>query len=147
MNRSTPGLPVHHQLLEFTQAHVHRVSDAIQPSHSLSSLLFLPSVFPSIRIFSNELALHIRWPKYWSFSFSNSPCNEFSGFTSFRIDWISLQSKGLSRESSLAPQFNGISSSVLSFFYCTAPTCVHDYWKNHSFDGEDLCRQNNVSAF
>ena len=61
--------------------------------------------------------------------------------------WISLESKGLSRESSLAPQFDGISSSVLSLFYCTALTSVHDYWKNHSFDYVDLCRQNNVSPF
>ena len=147
MGCSMPGFPVLHHLTEFAHNYGHWVSDAIQPSHSLSSLLFLPSIFPSIRVFSNELALHIRWPKYWSFSFSNSPCNEYSGFISFRIDWISLQSKGLSRESSLASQFNGISSSVLSLFYFTALTCVHDYWKNHSFDCVDLCRQNNVSAF
>ena len=76
MNRSTPGLPVHHQLPEFTQTQVHQVSDTIQPSHPLSSPLFLPRVPPSIRVFSNELALCIRWPKYWSFSFSISPSNE-----------------------------------------------------------------------
>ena len=76
VNRSTPGLPVHHQLLEFTQTHVHRVSDAIQPSHSLSPLLLLPPIPPSIRVFSNESTLRIRWPKYWSFSFSISPSNE-----------------------------------------------------------------------
>ena len=76
MNRSTPGLPVHHQFLEFTQTHVHRVSDAIQPFHPLSSLHLLPPVPPSIRVFSNESTLHIRWPKYWSFSFSISPSNE-----------------------------------------------------------------------
>ena len=73
MDCSMPGLPVHHQLLEFTQTHVHRVGDAIQPSHPLSPLLLLPSIFPSIRVFSNESALHIRWPKYWSFSFNISP--------------------------------------------------------------------------
>ena len=73
MNRSTPGRPVHHQLLEFTQTHVCWFSDAIQTSHPLSSLLLLPSIFPSIRIFLNESALHIRWPKYWSFSFNISP--------------------------------------------------------------------------
>ena len=76
MDCSTPGLPVHHQLPEFTQTHVQWVSDAIQPSHPLSSLLLLPSIFPSIRVFSNESALCIRWPKYWSFSFSISPSNE-----------------------------------------------------------------------
>ena len=78
MDCSTPGLPVHCQLLEFTQTHIHWVSDAIQPSHPLSSPS-QPSIFPSIRIFSNELVLHIRWPKYWSFSFNISPSNEYSG--------------------------------------------------------------------
>ena len=72
MNRSTPGLPVHHQLPEFTQTHVHRIGDAIQPSHPLSPLLLLPSIFPNISIFFNESALCIKWPKYWSFSFSIS---------------------------------------------------------------------------
>ena len=90
MDCSTPGLPVHHQLPEFTQTHVHRVSDAIQPSHPLSSLLLLPSVFPSIRVFSSESALHIRWPKYWSFSFSINPSNEYSELISFRRDWLDL---------------------------------------------------------
>jgi len=90
MDCSMPGFPVHHQLLELTQTHFHRVNDAIQPSHTLSTLLLLPSIFPSIRVFSNELVLHIRWPKYWSFSFSISPCNEYSGLISFRIDWLDL---------------------------------------------------------
>ena len=90
MDHSTPGLPVHHQLPEFTQTHVHRVSDAIQPSHPLLSLLLLPSVFPSIRVFPSESALHIRWPKYWSFSFSISPSNEHSELISFRMDWLDL---------------------------------------------------------
>ena len=76
MNRSMPGLPVHHQFPEFTQAHVHRVSDAIQPSHPLSSLLLLPPIPPSFRVFSNESTLCMRWPKYWTFSFSISPSNE-----------------------------------------------------------------------
>ena len=80
-----PGLPVHYQLLEFTQTHV---SDSIQPSHPLSSPSLLPSVFPSIRVFSNESVLHIRWPKYWSFSIS--PSNEYSGLISFRMDWVDL---------------------------------------------------------
>ena len=99
MNRSTPSLPVHHQLLEFTQTHIHRVSDAIQPSHPLSCpLLLLPPIPPSIRVFSNELTLRMRWPKYWSFSFSISPSNEHPGLISFRMDWLDpLQSKGLLR--------------------------------------------------
>ena len=90
MNRSTPGLPVHHQLPELTQTRVHQVGDAIQPSHPLSSLLLLPSIFPGIRVFSNESALQIRWPKYWSFSFSISPPNEYSGLICFRMDWLDL---------------------------------------------------------
>ena len=90
MNRSTPGLPVHHELPESTQTHVHRVGDAIQPSYPLSSLLLLPSIFPSIGVFSNESALRIRWPKYWSFSFNISPSNEYSGQISFRMDWLDL---------------------------------------------------------
>ena len=79
MNHSMPELPVYHQLPESTQTHVHWVSDAIQPSHPLSSLLLLPSIFPCIRVFSNESALRIRWPKYWSFSFSISPSNDHPG--------------------------------------------------------------------
>ena len=98
MNRSMPGLPVHHQLPEFTQTHVHRVSDVIQPSHPLSPLLLLPLIPPSIRVFSNESTLRTRWPKYRSFSFSISPSNEHPGLISFRMDWwISLKSNGLSR--------------------------------------------------
>ena len=85
---STPDFPVHHQLPELTQTQVHCVCDAIQPSHPLLPLLLLPSIFPSIRVFSNESALRIRWPKYWSFSFSMSPSSENSGLISFRIDWL-----------------------------------------------------------
>ena len=90
MDCSTPGFPVHHQLLEFTQTHIHQVGDAIQPSYPLSSPFLLPSIFPSIRVFSNESVLHIRWPKDWSFSFSTSPSNEYSGLISFRMDWLDL---------------------------------------------------------
>ena len=95
MECSMLGLPVYHQLLEFPQTPVHWVSDAIQPSHPLSSLL--PSIFPGIRVFSNESVLCIRWPKYWSFSFSISPSNEHSDWSPLGwTGWISLQSKGLS---------------------------------------------------
>ena len=97
MNRSTPGLPVRHQLPESNQTHVHWVCDAIQPSHPLSSPSLLPSIFPSIRVFSNESALRIQWPKYWSFSFSISPSNEHSGLIC-RMDWLDLlEVQGLSR--------------------------------------------------
>ena len=90
MNHSTPGLPVHHQLLEYTQTHVHRVGDAIQPSHPRPPLLLLPPIPPSIRVFSNESALRIRWPKYWSLSFNIRPSNEHPGLISFRMDWLDL---------------------------------------------------------
>ena len=90
MDCSTPGFPVHLQLPELAQTHVHRVGDALQTSYPLCPLLLLSSVFPSVRVFSNELFLRIRWPKYWSFSFSISPSNEYSGLISFRIDWLDL---------------------------------------------------------
>ena len=90
MNRSTTGLPVYHQLPEFTQTHVHWVGDSNQPSHPLSSPS--PPTFnvSSIRVFSNESVLCIRWPKYWSFSFSITPSNEYSGLISCRMDWLNL---------------------------------------------------------
>ena len=98
MNPSMPGLPVYHQLPEFTQP---MSTESVMPSNHLilcHPLLLLPSIFPSSRVFSNESALCIRWPKYWSFSFSISPSNEYSGLISFRMDhWNSLKSKRFSR--------------------------------------------------
>ena len=96
-------------------------------------LLLLPSIFPSIRIFSNESVLFIRWPKYCSFSFSISPTNEYSGLISFRIHWFPCSPRD-SQESSPTPQFKSINSLVLSFLYSPILTSIHDYWKNHSFD-------------
>ena len=129
-----PGLPVHHQLPEFTQTHVHRVSDAIKLSHPLSSLLLLPSIFPSIGVFSNESVLHIRWPKYWSFRLSISTSNEHSGLISFRINWLDL----LAVQGTLKSLFQHHSSkaSVLQHSESLYPTLtsIRDYWKNHSFD-------------
>ena len=90
MDCSMPGFVVPHHLPEFAQVHVHCISDAIQPPHPLSPSSPLPSVFPFVRVLSNELDLHIRWPKYWSFSFSISPPNAYSGFISFKIDWFAL---------------------------------------------------------
>ena len=84
------GFPVPHHLLELAQTHAHRVGDAIQSSHPLFPLLLPPSIFPSIRVFSKESVLHNRWPKYWSFSFSISPSNEYSRLIYFRIDWFDL---------------------------------------------------------
>ena len=96
-------------------------------------LLLLPSIFPSIRVFSNESDLHIRWPKYWSFSFSISPSNEYSGLISF-MDWFDLIAVQGTLKSSPTPQFKSINSLTLSFLYSPSLTCIHDYWENHSFD-------------
>ena len=135
MNRSTPGLPVHHQLPEFTETHVHRVSDAIQPSHPLSSPS-PPAPNPSQhQSLFNESTLCMRWPKDWSFSFNISPPNEHPGLISFGIDWFDfLAIKEDSQESSPTPQFKSINSSVLSFLYSPTLTSTLYYWKNHSLD-------------
>ena len=128
-----PGFPVLHYLPEFAQTHVHWVSDVIQPSHPLSPSSPPDLSLSHIRVFSNELPLCIRWPKYWNFSFSISPCNEYLRLISFRIDWIwSLCSSRDSQESFPAPQFESISSLALSLLYCSNLTSIHDYWKNYS---------------
>ena len=116
MDYSLTGFPVHHHLPDLAQTHVHPVGDAIQPSHPLSSSS-LASILSSIRVFSNESVLHIRWPKYWSLSFSISPSNEYSGLILFRNDWLDLLTvQGTLK--SLTPQFKSINSSVLSFLHC-----------------------------
>ena len=128
MDCSMPDFPVHHQLPELAQTHDHQVSDAIQPSHPLSPLLLLPSVFPSMRVFSNESILHIRWPKYWSFSFSISPSNEYSGLISFRMDWLHLLAVQGTLTSLLQHHSSKASSfSALSFLYSPTCTFIHDY--------------------
>ena len=110
-------------------------------------LLLLPSIFPSIRVFSNGSALRIRWPKYWSFSFSVSPSNEYSGMIFFRIDWFDLpEAQGTLRVFS-STTIQNISSLALSLLCGPALTSIHDYRKNHSFDYMNLCWQSNVSAF
>ena len=132
----------YHQLLEFTQIHIHWVSDAIQPSHPLSSpsppainLSQHQGLFKWVTSSRNESALRSRWPKYWSFGFSISPSNKYSGLISFRMDWLDL----LAVQETLKCQtptleFKSINSSVLSFLYNPALTSVHDYCKNNSFD-------------
>ena len=111
LNRSTPGLPVHHQLLEFTQTHAHQVGDAIQPSHPLSSPS-PPAPNPSQHQgLSSESALHIRWPKYWSFSFSISASNEYSGLISFRMGWLDLLAVQGTLKSLL--QYHSLKASIL----------------------------------
>ena len=115
--------------------------ESVMPSNHLTLcclLLFLPSIFPSIRVFSSESAVCFRWPKYWSFSFSISPSNENSGLIAFRIDRFDLPAVQRTLNSLLqnhsAPQFKSINSSALSLLYGPALTSIHDYWKNHSFD-------------
>ena len=108
------GLPVHNQLLEFTKTHVNQIGDAIQSSHLLSSPS-PPAIFPSIRVFSNESVLRIRWPKYWSFSFSIIPSNEYSGLISFRMDWLDLLAVQGTLNSLLQHH-----SSVASILQCSA---------------------------
>ena len=97
-------------------------------------LLLLSPIPPSIRVFSNESTLRIRWPKYWSFSFSISPSNEQLGLISFRMDWLDLLAIQGTLKSSPTPQFKNINSSVLSFLHSPTLTSIHDYWKNHSLD-------------
>ena len=135
MNRSTPGLPVHHQLLEFTQL---RSIESVMPSSHLilcRPLLLLPPIPPSIRLFSNESTLCMRWPKYWSFSFSISPSKEIPGLISFRMDWVDLLAVQGTLKSFLQHH-----SSKVSTLWCSAFFTVqlsHPYMttgKNHSLD-------------
>ena len=136
MDCSMHVFPVHHQLLELAQTHVHRVSDTIQPSQPLLLPFPVAFNFPQHQSLSNESVLCIRWPKYWSFSFSVGPSSKYSGLISFRIDWLGCQGTNCprdSQESSPTPQFKSINSSVLSFLYSPTLTSIHDYWRNHSF--------------
>ena len=125
MDCSTPGFPVHHQLPESTQTHVHWVSDAIQPSHSLSSPSLAFNLSQHQDLFS-ESVIHIRWPKYWSFSFSISPSKEYSGLISFRMDWLGFLAVQGTLKSLFLPQFKNINSSALSFLYGTNLTLIHN---------------------
>ena len=112
--------------------------ESMMPSNHLilsCPFFLLPLIFPSIRVFSNESVLCIRWPEYWSFSFSISPSNEYSELIAFKIDWFDLLPvQGTLKKSSPTPQFKSISSSVPSFLYSQTLTSIHGYWKNHSFD-------------
>ena len=133
MDCSTQGFPVHHYSRSLLK---HMSIKSVMPFNYLilCCYLFLPSIFPSIRVFSNESVLRIRWPKCWSFSFNISPSSEYSGLISLRIDWmISLQSKGLSRVfSNTTVQKHQFFAH--SFLYSPTLTSIHDYWKNYSFD-------------
>ena len=127
MDCNTPGFSVKHQLLETAQTHDYWVGDAIQLSHSLLSPSPPAPIPPRIRVFSNESALCIRSPKYWSFSFNISPSNEHPGLISFRMNWLDLLVvQGDSQESSPIPQFKSINSLVFSFLYSPTLTSIHD---------------------
>ena len=135
MDCSTQGFPVLYQLLELAQTCVHQVGDEIQHSHTLSS----PSC-PTFNLSQHQglfqwvSFLHIRWSRYWSFSFSISFSNEYSGLISFRMDGFDLLAVLGTLKSSPKPQFKSINSSALSSLYSPILTSIHDQWKNHSFD-------------
>ena len=129
------------------QTRVHQVGDAIQPPILCHPHLLLPSLFPSIRVFSIESVLSIRWPKNWSFSFSISLSNEYSGMISFRMDWLDHLAVQGTLKSLLQHHSSKASILLCSTFFIVQLTSIYDYWKSHSFDQRDLCWQNNVSAF
>ena len=148
MNCNMPGFPVRHQLQEFTQTHVHRVSDAIQPYHPLSTPSPPAFNLPSIRVSSKESVLYIRWPKYWSSRFSISPSNEYSGLISFRMDWLDLLAVQGTLKSLL--QHHSSKASILrrsAFFIVQFSHPYMTTGKTIIFDQMDLCWQSNVSAF
>ena len=116
--------------------------ESVMPCNHLTlchPLLLPPSIFPSIRVFSNESALRIRWPKYWSFSFSISPSSEYSGLISFKMDWLDLLAVQRTLKSFL--QHHRSKASVHQFSFLYGLNLIHDYWKNHSFDWTDLIWQ------
>ena len=141
----TPWIAAHQASLSITNSwslpKLMSIESVMPSSHLIlcCPLFLLPSIFPSIRIFSNESTLRIRWPKYWSFSFSISLSNEHPGLISFRMDWLDL----LAVQGTLKKSIN---SSVLTFLHSPTLTSIHDHWKNHGLDYMDLW-QSNVSAF
>ena len=136
----TPWIAVHKASLSITnsQSLLKLMSiESVMPSNHLilcRPLLFPPSIFPIIRVFSNESVLRTRWPKKWSFSFSISPSNEYSGLTSFRMDWLDLLAVQGTLKNFPRPQFKSINSLALSLLNGPILTSIHDYWKNHSLD-------------
>ena len=149
----TPWTAAHQASLFFTISWILLKLMSIEPVMPFNNLvlchplLLLPSIFPSIKVFSNELALCIRWPKYWNFSFSNRSSNEYSRLIYFRIDCFDLFAVQGTLKSSPTSQFKSISSLALCLLYHPTLTSIHDHWKNHSFDHMDLCWQSNVSVF
>ena len=148
MDYSTPGFPVHHH--SWSLLKLLSIESVMLANHLILChlLLLLPSIFPSIRVYSNGSVLCIRWPKHWSFSFSISPSNEYSGLVSFRMDWLDLLAVQGTLKSLL--QHHSSKASILrcsAFFHSPALTSTRNYWKNHSFDKTDVCWQSNVSSF
>ena len=139
-NSATPWTAVHQASLSITNSwsllKLMSIESVMPANHLIlcHPLLLLLSIFPIIRVFSSESALHIKWPKYWGFSFSISPFNKCSGLISFRMNWFDLLAVQGTLESSPAPQFESINFLALRLLYGPTLTSVHDYWKNHSFD-------------
>ena len=147
MNRSTPGLPV---ITNSRSSLRLMYIESVMPSSHLilcRPLLLLPLIPPSIRVFSNESTLRMRWPKYWSFSFSITPSKEIPGLVSFRMDWLDLLAVQGTLKSPPTPQFKSINSLALSLLHSPTLTSIHDHRKNHSLDYMGLCWQSNISAF
>ena len=149
----TPWIPAHQASLSITNSWSLlklMPMELVMPSSRLilcHPLLLLPPIPPSIRVFSSESTLRMRWPKYWSFSFSISPPNEHPGLISFRIGLVGSPCSPRDSQESSTPQFESIHFSALSFLHSPTLTSIHDHWKNHSLDQTDLCWQSNVSAF
>ena len=149
----TPWTTAHQASLSITKSQslikLRSIESVMPPNHLIiwHSILLLPSIFPSIRVFSNESALCIRWPKYWSFSFNISPSNEHPGLISFRMDWLAFLAVQGTLKSLL--QHHSSKASILrrSAFFIVQLTSIHDHWRNHSLDQMDLCWQSDVSAF
>ena len=138
MDCRMPGLPVHHQLPGLLKL---MSNESVMPSNHLilcCPLLLPPSISPSIRVFSNESVLCVRWPKYWSFSFNISPSNEYSGLISFRMDWLDLLAVQETLKSLIQPHISKASILQHSAFFIVQLSSINDYWKNHSFDKIDL---------
>ena len=153
LNSETPWTTAHQASLSFTLSQsllrLIPIESVMASNHLICCrpLLLLPSIFLSNRVFSNESALCIRWPKYWSFSFSISLSSEYSGLISFTIDWFDLLAVQRTHKNFLQHRSSKASILQHSLLYGPTLTPIHDYWKKHSFDYIDLCQQSDVSAF
>ena len=140
MDCNSQGLSIFHHLPEIAQTHIHWVSDAIQPSCPLYPLLFLSSIFPSIRVFSNESVLQIRWPKYWSFSFSISPSSDYSGLISFRMDWLDLLAVQWTLKSVLQHHSSKEASHLVHYFVFTFSALGSNFWIRKHLQKKNLAQ-------